>query len=102
MEDLHVTELKPAEERFLQRQLSNGRNYLYFAVVGVVISLGLFVYYMVSDLMDGVHFALIMIILIGARGNLKQHKDAKLLQKFYETEQKRRASTVQAPANEIA
>ena len=84
----HTTQLEPAEEKFLHRQLNNKNNYLYFSIVGVVIGLGLFVYYLVSGLMDGIHFALVMIILIGARGNLKQHKDAKLLAKFYETEQK--------------
>lgn len=86
--DRHVTQLDPAEEKFLQRQLNNQQSYLYFSIVGVVIGLGLLVYYLVSGLMDGIHFALVMIILIGARGNLKQHKDAKLLAKFYQTEQK--------------
>ena len=51
-----------------------------------MIGLGLMVYYLLAGLMDGVHFALVMVILIGARGNLKQHKDAKLLSKFYKTE----------------
>ena len=91
--DRHTTKLEPAEEKFLHRQLSNQQSYLYFSIVGVVIGLGLLVYYMVTGLLDGIHFALIMIILIGARGNLKQHKDAKLLAKFYETEQKNSIKT---------
>ncbi len=84
------TKLEPAEERFLQRQLNNGRNYLYFSITGVVVAFGMLAYYLVTGILDGVHFALIMVILIGARGNLKQHKDARLLSKFYETEKQNR------------
>ena len=86
--DCYKTTLEPAEDRFLHRQLSNEKSYLYFSIVGVVVALGLLVYYLMAGLLDGVHFALIMVILIGARGNLKQHKDAQLLSKFYETEMK--------------
>lgn len=82
-----MIELTSQEQRFLNRQIRNKKNYLIFSIVGVVVALAMAVYYMLNEGIDGVRFALIMVILIGARGNLKQHKDAMLLAKLYQSEQ---------------
>ena len=83
MPDNMKSELSASEMRFLRRQIRNRQNYLYFSVAGVVAALSLAIYYFVSyGAIDGARFALIVMILLGARGNLKQHKDAYLLNKL--------------------
>ena len=82
-----MIELNPGELRFLDRQIRNKKNYLIFSIVGVVVAFGMAVYYLLNGGIDGVRFALLIVILLGARGNLKQHKDASLLAKFKKSEE---------------
>ena len=59
-----MPELTPRESRFLDRQIRNKKNYLVFSIVGVVVAFGMAVYYMLNDGIDGVRFALIIVILL--------------------------------------
>ena len=71
--------LSPSQRRFLARQLRNRKRYLIFSVVGVIAGLGYAVYAVVARQFEGRSFVLIVLLLLQARANLKQHKDAELL-----------------------
>jgi hypothetical protein len=81
------TELTPTQQKFLRRQIRNAQNYLYFSIIGVAVALG-YIGFLVwtGDSVAGSRFGLIIVLLLSARGNLKQHKDAQLLIKFEATE----------------
>ncbi|MEE9169861.1 MAG: hypothetical protein V3U73_08835 [bacterium] len=81
MQDSEST-LTPKEEKFLARQIRNVKNYLYFSIAGIAAAVGLLAYSILTNTLNGTKFALIIVLLLAARGNLKQHKDARLLIKF--------------------
>ena len=76
--ELRLTE---SERSFLARQLRSTQRYAVFTVVDLVAAAGLTVWWVI-DGFGGTRFALIMLVLLHARANLKQHKDAKLMAKL--------------------
>lgn len=80
-------ELTPKEEKFLKRQIRNVNNYIYFTIANLTVALGLLFYYLlIKKTFGGPTFALIIVLLLAARANLKQHKDAKLFIKLQKSE----------------
>ena len=73
-------------------------SYAYFTVVGLVAALALTAWFVVEAEFDGTRFALIVLVLLQARANLKQHKDAKLLRKLRERVQLRADPAGRKPA----
>jgi len=73
--------LTEQERSFLERQLRSTQRYAVFTVVDLLVAVGLTVWW-VLDGFGGTRFALIMLVLLHARANLKQHKDAKLMAKL--------------------
>ena len=80
------TDLTPGEKKYLKRQVRNVRNYVYFTIANLVVAIGLLSYYLLTKMFSGSTFALIIVLLLAARANLKQHKDAKLFIKLQEPE----------------
>ena len=77
-----ATPLTDSERRFLARQLRYGRAYLYFVAAEILAALGLFGYMLAHGRLEGTRFALAVVLLLAARGNLKQYKDVRLLRKL--------------------
>ena len=80
-------DLTPGEKKYLKRQVGNVRNYVYFTIANLVVAIGLLSYYLLTKKFSGSTFALIIVLLLAARANLKQHKDAKLFIKLQEPEE---------------
>ncbi len=80
------TDLTSGETKYLKRQVRNVRNYVYFTIANLVAAIGLLSYYVLTKRFSGSTFALIIVLLLAARANLKQHKDAKLFIKLQELE----------------
>ena len=76
--------LTPQECAFLDRQVRNTGRYAVFTAVDLCVALALAIWSLVDDAFDGARFALIVLILLHARANLKQHKDAKLMGKLHQ------------------
>ena len=74
--------LTPQECSFLQRQVRNTGRYAVFTAVGLCVALALAIWSLVDATLGGTRFALIILVLLHARANLKQHKDAKLMGKL--------------------
>jgi len=74
--------LTRSEQRFLRRQLRYGQAYLYFVAAEILVALGLFAYMAAIGHFNGTRFALGIVLLLAARGNLKQYKDVRLLRKL--------------------
>ncbi len=82
------TDLTPKEKKYLKRQIRNVRNYVYFTIANLVVALGLLSYYILAKKMfSGSTIALIIVLLLAARANLKQYKDSKLFIKLQEPEE---------------
>ena len=74
-------QLTDSERSFLERQLRSTQRYLVFTAVDLAVAAGLAIWW-VLDGFGGTRFALIVLVLLHARANLKQHKDAKLMAKL--------------------
>ena len=74
--------LTPKECSFLERQVRNTGRYAVFTAVGLGVALTLAIWSVVDGALGGTRFALIILVLLHARANLKQHKDAKLMGKL--------------------
>ena len=74
-------QLTEQERSFLERQLRSTQRYAVFTAVDLVVALALALW-SVFDGLGGTRFALIVLVLLHARANLKQHKDAKLMAKL--------------------
>ncbi len=84
---LSKTGLTLKEKKYLKRQIRNVNNYLYFTIANLVVALGLLSYYLlIKKTFGGTVFALFIVLLLAARANLKQHKDAKLFIKLQASE----------------
>ena len=82
-------ELNEKEQKYLNRQIGNVQLYLYFSVAGVIIAISMVAFHFWKyENFGGTQMVLALIILLMARGNLKQHKDAKLLKKLSQNLQK--------------
>lgn len=82
------TDLTPKEKKYLKRQIRNVRNYVYFTIANLTAAIGLLSYYILTNKMfSGSTFALIIVLLLAARANLKQYKDSKLFIKLQEPEE---------------
>ena len=80
---MQAPDLSPKEKKFLNRQIRYTNLYLYFSIAGVAIGLLLTVNLIWNQkIQSGTEFVLVILILLGARANLKQHKDGKLFQKL--------------------
>jgi hypothetical protein len=76
--------LTPQECAFLDRQVRNTGRYAVFTGVDLCVALALVIWSVVDGALGGTRFALIILVLLHARANLKQHKDAKLMGKLQE------------------
>ncbi len=74
--------LTPQECSFLERQVRNTGRYAVFTGVDLCAALALSIWSLVDGAFSGARFALIIMVLLHARANLKQHKDAKLMGKL--------------------
>ncbi len=74
--------LTPRESSFLERQVRNTGRYAVFTAVDLCVALALAIWSLVDGALGGTRFALIILVLLHARANLKQHKDAKLMGKL--------------------
>ena len=74
-------QLTDSERAFLERQLRSTRRYAVFTVVDLIVAVALTSWWL-FDGFGGTRFALIVLVLLHARANLKQHKDAKLMAKL--------------------
>jgi hypothetical protein len=79
--DSIAPQLTDRERSFLERQLRSTRRYAVFTVVDLVVAAGLTTWWL-FDGFGGTRFALIVLVLLHARANLKQHKDTKLMAKL--------------------
>lgn len=74
--------LSEGERRFLRRQLRYGRACLWFMLAEICVALGLFGYMVLIQQFNGTRFALAIVLLLAARGNLKQFRGVNLLRKL--------------------
>ena len=74
-------QLTDSERSFLERQLRSTRRYAVFTVVDLIVAVALTSWWLFNGF-GGTRFALIVLVLLHARANLKQHKDAKLMAKL--------------------
>ena len=74
-------QLTERERSFLDRQLRSTQRYAVLTAVDLVVAVGLTAWSLFDGL-GGTRFALIVLVLLHARANLKQHKDAKLMAKL--------------------
>ncbi len=74
--------LTSKECSFLDRQVRNTGRYAAFTAVDLGVALALALWSLIDGALDGARFALIILVLLHARANLKQHKDAKLMGKL--------------------
>ncbi len=74
--------LTPQECSFLERQVRNTGRYAVFTAVDLAVALALASWSLVDGALGGTRFALIILVLLHARANLKQYKDAKLMGKL--------------------
>ena len=78
-----AAKLSKREQSFLLRVLKNRKMFLAFSYIGIVVAVFLLTLYMVFlDNMNGTRFALIIMILLKARANLKLYKAANILRKL--------------------
>ncbi len=76
-----IEPLTERERSFLERQLRSTRRYAVFTAVDLLVALALTGWWF-FDGFGGTRFALIVLVLLHARANLKQHKDAKVMAKL--------------------
>ncbi len=81
-------QLTEQERSFLERQLRSTQRYAVFTAVDLLVALALTTWWL-FDGFGGTRFALIVLVLLHARANLKQHKDAKLMAKLFPTTNRR-------------
>ncbi len=74
--------LTSQECSFLERQVRNTGRYAVFTAVDLGVALALASWSLVDSALGGTRFALIILVLLHARANLKQYKDAKLMGKL--------------------
>ncbi len=74
--------LTPQECSFLERQVRNTGRYAVFTAVDLGVALALASWSLFDGELGGTRFALIILVLLHARANLKQYKDAKLMDKL--------------------
>lgn len=79
--DSLALQLTEQEKSFLERQLRSTRRYALFTAVDLVVAVGLTAWWALNDF-GGTRFALIVLVLLHARANLKQHKGAVVMAKL--------------------
>ncbi len=79
--DAIEAQLTERERSFLERQLRSTRRYAVFTAVDLLAAAALTAWWLFDGL-GGTRFALIVLVLLHARANLKQHKDALLMAKL--------------------
>jgi hypothetical protein len=82
-----VSRLDPAERRFLRGAVRRRRVFLLLSAAGVAVAAGLAAYYAYRRWLDadfplGLRAVLVVLILLGARQNLRQYRYASLLEKL--------------------
>jgi uncharacterized membrane protein len=80
-------DLTPAERAFSVRAARRKHLFLGLSAVGVVVAIGLAIFYAVQRLRDpaypiGLRAVVIVLILLNARQNLRQHRYAAVLEKL--------------------
>ena len=76
-------QLSEQERSFLERQLRSTKRYAVFTVVDLCVAVGLGIWALL-DGATGTRLVLIVLVLLHARANLKQHKDAIVMAKLLE------------------
>lgn len=79
-----VLELSESEKKFAQRQVRYTKLYLVLSIVGIAAAVAIAAIALSQEKFDAKIFALCIVLLLGARGNLKQHKDARIIKKLKE------------------
>ncbi len=74
--------LTPQEYSFLDRQDRNNGRYPVVTAFDMCVALALASWSLFDGALGGTRFALIILVLLHARANLKQYKDAKLMDKL--------------------
>jgi len=79
--------ISDAERRFARRAVSRGRLFLALSVVGILVAVALAVYYASCRSRDpgyplGARTALVVLVLLNARQNLRQYRYANVLRKL--------------------
>ncbi len=74
--------LTPQESSFLDRQVRNTGRYAVFTGIDLCVAVALSIWSLLDGALSGTRFALIILVLLHARANLKQYKDAKLMGKL--------------------
>ncbi len=74
--------LTPQECSFLDRQVRSAGRYAIFTGVDLGVAVALAIWSLVDGALGATRFALIVLVLLHARANLKQLKDAKLMAKL--------------------
>ncbi len=89
--DSIAPQLTDGERSFLERQLRSTRRYAVFTAVDLVVAAGLTAWWLFDGFsgFGATRFALIILVLLHARANLKQHKDAKLMAKLLPSSDRR-------------
>jgi len=77
------------QQRFAERTIRRKPLFLLLSLLGLTVGLGLGGWYLwqaiqQSDLKPGVHFVLVLLILLNARQNLRQYRYARLLEELIE------------------
>lgn len=80
-------ELTPAERSFAERAARRKRVFLWLSVAGIAVAVGLALYFAVQRHRDpaypiGARAVIIVLILLNARQNLRQHRHAAVLEKL--------------------
>jgi ABC-type lipoprotein release transport system permease subunit len=83
IEKTKVAKLSQRDRSFLLRILRHRRIFLVFSYIGIAVAVFLLTVYIVFfDSMNGTRIALIIMILLKARANLKLYKAANILRKL--------------------
>ncbi len=91
-------QLTDRERSFLERQLRSTRRYAVFTAVDLLVAVAITAWWF-FDGFGATRFALIVLVLLHARANLKQHKDAVVMAKLNRLlESSTRDRRVPAPA----
>jgi len=91
---LSNTNFTDKEKRYLFRQIGNKNLYLYMSIISICAATILFIYSTATGQYHTSVGIIGILILLSARANLKQHKDAKLLIKFYTNEESNRSNEI--------
>ena len=79
-----AVELGPEERRFVERSIRQRRAFGVMSALGVVVGVGLGLYYAFGGVSDPpvLKAVLVILVLLNARSNLRQYRYARILEKL--------------------